>query len=596
MDQEALLTTIDQVVVAAYFLLIISAGFILRRLAARGLTDYFLAGRRVPWWVLGMSGTASNFDMTGTMVVISFVYAIGLQGVWVSMRGGMCLPLGILMVFMGKWLRRSKVMTNAEWMELRFGSGRDGHVARLLSALSNLVVTLAMLVYFVKGTGKFLAVFLPFSPDTCALLMLGVGLLYTTLSGLYGVIYTDVLQEVLMLAASLFVGYYAFVLPDHSATLAYAGPDWNSFLPRWQAEPMDWLHDPTMYQFFGLCIIFWMARGIFEGFGGFTGGYMTQRYFAARNSREASLLTAQWILLLLFRWALIVGVALLALALARQQADVAAELGRDPERTLPVVIGHVIPAGLRGLMVAGLIAAAMSTLDSTLNAGAAYWVRDIYQRYLRPEATKAQLLRQSYVATIGLAVVSVALALGIRNINEIWGWITGPLSAGLFAPVILRWYWARFNGYGFALSTAAGLVAAVAQKAFWPTLPLYYSFPLVWLLSLAVGVVGALATPATSPEVLAAFWQRVRPFGWWRQVTASQPTAAGRRFAGQSFENIRDSLVWLLAVAWHLTGVAVVVALLLHRWSALVVSGLLWLSWTVLLYGLWYRYLDTNER
>ena len=101
------LARVDHIIIILYYAAIIGAGIFFSKRASKGIAAYFLGGRKIPWWAIGMSGTASNFDMTGTMVIISFIYAVGLQGIWVSMRGGMCLPLGILMVYMGKWLRRS---------------------------------------------------------------------------------------------------------------------------------------------------------------------------------------------------------------------------------------------------------------------------------------------------------------------------------------------------------------------------------------------------------------------------------------------------------------------------------------------------------
>ena len=167
---------------------------------------------------------------------------------------------------------------------------------------------------------------------------------------------------------------------------------------------MTWMAAPDMYHFFGLTIVFWIARGLFEGTGGFTGGYIPQRYYAARNEREAGLMTAEWIFLLLFRWALIVGIAVLGLWLAQTHSDLAERLHGDPEKVLPTVIARLIPVGFKGLTIAGLIAAAMSTFDSTVNAGASYWVRDIYQRYITPEADSKQLLRQSYAASLLLSL------------------------------------------------------------------------------------------------------------------------------------------------------------------------------------------------
>jgi len=587
------LALIDNAIIIGYFLVTVFAGIYFSRFASKGITDYFLGGRNIPWWALGMSGTASNFDMTGTMVITSFIFAIGLQGFWVSMRGGLGLPLGIMMVMMGKWLRRSNVMTNAEWMEFRFGGKKDGQAARLLSAVSNLVVTMAFLIYFVKGTGKFLSVYLPFSAATCSLIMIGVALVYTTLSGLYGVICTDVLQEIMILIVAVFIGIKAFTLPGHAQVLASAGNAWNSFVPQWTAGAMNWLADPFIYRLFGLCIVFWIARGLFEGAGGFTGGYMTQRYYSAKNDREAGLMTAEWIVLLFFRWGLIIGAAFLGLALAKDHAAIARVLAADPEKTIPVVIGYVLPAGLRGLIVAGLIAAAMSTFDSTINAGAAYWVRDIYQRFLNPEADERQLIRQSYLSTVMIALISVGLALYVHNINEIWGWITGPLSAGLFAPIILRWYWWRFNGWGFAISTAAGLFTAILIKVISPDLPLYVSFPVTWAVSVAGGIAGALLTRPTDTEVLENFWSKIRPLGFWGKIRKPGDHLPGKNMVR---ENRLDVLTSFFAIMWHIMGVCTVISLLLHKWTTMSLTLACFAALSVIMYFMWYRRLQPREK
>ncbi len=586
------LGSLDLAIIAAYFGLSLAVGLWLRRRASQSADDYFLGGRRIPWWVIGASGTASNFDMTGTMVITAFVFALGLQGFWVAMRGGMCLPLGLLLAFMGAWLRRSRVMTTAEWMELRFGPGPDGQAARLLSAVSNLVVTVAFLTYFVKGVGKFLAVFLPWSPTTCALILVVVALVYTAMSGLYGVIYTDVLQEGLLLVVSVFLGVKAMTLPDHAAVLGSAGGDWASWAPRWTAAPMPWLADPTLYQMFGLCVIFWIARGLLEGASGFTGGYMPQRYYAARSERDAGLLTAEWVVLLLVRWGLVVGAALLALSLSRSSGAIAARLAADPEQALPVVIGNALPAGLRGVAVAGLIAAAMSTFDSTVNAGAAYWVKDIYQRWLRPAAAERALVRQGYLATAGLTVVALVIALSVPNIDSIWRWITGPLSAGLFAPLLLRWYWWRLTGWGFALATAVGLVVSIGLQLAAPQLPLYVGFPATWGASLAAGLIGSWLTPATPRATLRAFWERIRPFGRWRPVLGDVDPAL--RVAARA-EHRRTLLTTPSAVLWHVSGVVGIIAAVLHQWGVLLGALGTFVGLGVLLWEVWYRHLPRAD-
>ena len=591
MESLGYLSAIDQLIILAYFVMVLVVGVYFAKKASQGLTDYFLGGRHIPWWAIGMSGTASNFDMTGTMVIISFFFAIGLQGFWVAMRGGMALPYAIIMVYMGKWLRRSEVMTTAEWMQLRFGDGRAGQWARLLSATANIVVTLSLLVYFIEGAAKFLAIYIPLSPNICAIILIAIAVVYTAMSGFYGVIYTDIVQEILVVTVSIYVGYRAFMLPDQAQLIASTSyPGWDSFWPQWQAAPMTWLANPLIYQAFGVCILFWIARGVFEGTGGFSGGYTPQRFYAARTDREAGLLTAEWILLLLFRWMLVIGTVILGLKLATTNPDIASVLADDPEKTLPVVVSQAIPSGFRGILVAGMVAAAMSTFDSTINAGVSYWINDIYRIYINPQATEHKLLRQSYVSTVAFAVIAVVLSQAVHNINEIWSWITGPLSAGLAGPIVMRWYWWRLNGYGFAIATAAGLISSLILKIATPDLAFYLSFLITLGISVGTGVLISLVTEPTDMATLKTFWLRIRPFGFWRKVTQNVDGALMHQARAEHSTDLSNIAIALL---WQLSSVVTVISLLLHKWSTAVGGAMVFGSLSVVLYFIWYRALQT---
>ena len=587
------LSFLDQLIIIAYFVMILVVGIYFSRKAAKGINEYFLGGRKIPWWAIGMSGSASNFDMTGTMVVISFFFAIGLQGFWVAMRGGMALPYGILMVYMGKWLRRSRVMTTAEWMKLRFGDGRAGKLARLLSSTSNIIVTLSLLVYFIEGAAKFLAIYIPFSPTICSILMIAIAVIYTSMSGFYGVIYTDIVQEILVLIVSVYIGYQAFTLPDHAQVIASASyPGWSSFIPRWQAAPMTWLDNPLIYQAFGLCIIFWIARGLFEGTGGFSGGYTPQRFYATKSDRDASLLTAEWILLLLFRWTLVMGTVILGLKLAVSNPEIAELLAADPEKTLPIVVSEAIPSGVRGILIAGLVAAAMSTFDSTINAGVSYWIRDIYQLYINPDADEKMLVRQSYLSTIAFAVIALILSQTIANINEIWSWITGPLSAGLAGPIVMRWYWWRFNGYGFAIATAIGLLTSLLIKITSPDMAFSLAFLTTLAISFFSGIAVSYLTQPTEMSTLKNFWLQIRPFGFWGKVR----NQVDAKIVKQSHTaNAIDLSNIFFAVIWQLSGVVTVISLLLHQWFSAGIGAILLVSFGIFLYFNWYKKLRITE-
>ena len=593
METLGSLSTIDIFIIITYFVTVIAVGIYFSKTASTGITNYFLGGKTIPWWAIGMSGTASNFDMTGTMVVISFFFAIGLQGFWVAMRGGMALPYAILMIYMGKWLRRSDVMTTAEWMQLRFGQGRAGQLARLLSATSNMIVTLSLLVYFVEGAAKFLSIYLPLSPTVCAILMIVVAVLYTAMSGFYGVIYTDIVQEILILSVSVYIGYQAFTLPDQAQVIATATyPHWDSFIPQWEAAPMTWLDNPLIYQSFGLCIIFWVAKGLFEGTGGFIGGYTPQRFYAARNDRDTGLLTLEWILLLLFRWILVMGTVILGLKLASTNPEIGRLLAEDPEKTLPIVMSEAIPAGVRGLLVSGMVAAAMSTFDSTINAGVAYWVRDIYQVYLHPRASERKLMQQSYLGTIAFAVIAIILSQAIQNINEIWSWITGPLSAGLAAPIVMRWYWWRLNGYGFAIATTAGLVASLAFKLTLPDLAFYLTFMATLSISVVGGLLGSYMTAPTDMDTLKRFWLRIKPFGFWGPVRDQLDPQLVQTYA---LSNANDLFNVVFGVGWQLSSVVTVISLLLHKWVTTALGASVFGGLSVVLYFTWYQKLEATD-
>ncbi|CAN0571791.1 unnamed protein product, partial [Laminaria digitata] len=136
------LATVDWIIVIGFLVVVTIMGFVLSRAASGGLNDYFLGGNKIPWWVLGISTSTSNFDMSGTMIIVAAVFALGYKGFLVEIRGGVGLSLAFLLVFLAKWLRRSRVMTSAEWMKLRFGTDRQGRAAHLLSAIATIVLRL----------------------------------------------------------------------------------------------------------------------------------------------------------------------------------------------------------------------------------------------------------------------------------------------------------------------------------------------------------------------------------------------------------------------------------------------------------------------
>ncbi|MCX7971005.1 MAG: sodium:solute symporter, partial [Negativicutes bacterium] len=301
----------DYAVILAYLVILLIIGFYLRARASRSLDDYFLAGRSLPWWALGISGMASWLDLTGTMLVTSLLFVMGPKGLLLEFRGGACLVLVFLMVYIGKWQRRSRLMTNAEWMIFRFGDGFGGTFARLSAVLAAIVGTVGMLAYAIKGVGLFLSMFLPYTPIVCAAIMVAVTCIYLVQSGFYGVVVTDVFQSVCILVGVIFIVWLAVskIAGVDVAALALqvtGQTDWTATIPAWQEKfPKGY----EQYDYLTLIVLFFLTKTIFQSMG-VTGD---NRYFAARDERESGLLamTSGWSMVM--RWPLMMGAALLGL-------------------------------------------------------------------------------------------------------------------------------------------------------------------------------------------------------------------------------------------------------------------------------------------
>ena len=598
--------SVDYLIVMLYILGMVLVGLYFQRKAASGIDSYFLGNRNLPWWALGASGMSSNLDISGTMIIVALVYAIGAKGFYIEIRGGVTLIMAFLMIFMGKWNRRAGVMTLAEWMKFRFGDDKEGKLARLITAITSLIMTIAMVTYFSIGGGKFLDEFLGIpsflglpSEFWAASVLIVLAMIYTVASGLYGVIWTDVFQGTLIFLAIVYIvvralsidlpGEFFVSMPLKEAAgggfKAYLTSlnDWTSVMPKWNLN-IDSNSVYSMYNLFGIAIMFYLFKTVIEGSGG-TGNYMIQRYFAAKNDREAGLLSLFWTFLLSFRWPFIGAMAVWGVSLATQITD--------PEMVLPAVVA-TLPIGIKGFLVAGLMAAAMSTFDSTVNAGAAYWVKDIYLERINPKANHKKQMRQSYMASIIIVIIGLGLMLVIKNINDIWGWITMSIGAGMIIPQLIRWYWWRLNGYGYAIGMASGTIAAILWKILAPEgTAEYLAFIFSAGLSLVGTIIGTLATEPTDEKVLLNFYKKTRPFGFWSKIRNKFSTEFIIKI---NSENRRDIFSIFFAVPWQCCLFLMWLMLAMKRFDNFLILLILTIILSIVLYISWFRHLSTEVR
>ncbi len=597
LPENGLLAGIDYAVIAAYLLGIMALGLWLERKARGSIDAYFLGNRNLPWWALGASGMASNMDIAGTMVIAALVYSLGVKGFFIEIRGGIVLIMAFFMIFMGKWTRRAQVMTLAEWMKLRFGEGREGRTARLISAIMNLVVSIWIISYFAVGGGKFFGELMGIDDRVASVALILLTMVYTAASGFYGVVWTDVVQGGLVLIAVLYVIYMAMTQVELPAEFTVSVPDGHGSFEAVRTTLNDWAAvlppfeiglpgDYSRYNLFGITIFFYLLKTCIEGFAG-AGGYTSQRYCAARSDREAGLLSLFWILLLSFRWPLVMGLALLGIHYGMTTGEII-----DPELVLPTVIANYMPAGMKGLVIACFMAAAMSTFTAVINAGAAYWVKDIYQGMINPNASSRALIWHSRLATVAIVVLGLAFSFDSVNINDIWGWITMAFGTGLFVPLLLRWYWWRYNGYGFAAGTVFGMLAAVVLRFAKIDVPEYMSFLLPSAISLFGALLGTYLTPPTPRETLVNFVRITRPFGFWGDIHQSLSVSEQQAIRT---ETRRDLAAVLFAVPWQLVLFMAGMMLVLKRWESFVGLAMLFAVLSFGLYWFWFRHLASSQ-
>ncbi|MDA0736701.1 MAG: sodium:solute symporter [Bacteroidetes bacterium] len=589
---------IDYSIIIVYLLILIGIGIYLQKRASKSTESFFLGDKNMPWWALGASGMASNLDVSGTMIIAALIYALGVQGFFIEIRGGVVLILAFFMIFMGKWNRRAEVMTTAEWMEFRFGKGKQGEAARVLAAIAQLIFAIWAITYFIQGAGIFLSEILGISPDLAAILMISLCAFYAALSGLYGVVYTEVFQGGLILFVIIYVVSHVMInitLPETFVVSVPMGDgqfqqitqnlkDWSSFLPRWE---MNVPGEYSQYNLIGLATIMYIFRSSIDGMSG-SGGYMIQRFYAAKNEREVGLLSVFWIFLLSFRWPFIMSIAILGISFSQT-----GQVIDNPETVLPKVLMEVFPVGIKGLLVAGLLAAAMSTYVAIVNSGAAYWVNDLYQRFIRPEATNKQLILHSRVASIAIVVLGLLSTYLFTSLNDVWGFLTMGFGVGLIVPQFIRWYWWRFNGYGYAGGTILGMITAITIRFVIEDIPEMPSF----YLTAAITFVGSIAIsymfPPTNSEDLEHFYSKTRPFGFWGPVRAK---FSDEIIAPIAAENRRDIMATFFAVPWMLFLGITPMMVVTKQWTYALICGSILLVLSVVLYFIWYKHLSKSVK
>ena len=585
---------IDIAIIAAYIVATVGIGFWISKRASKSIQHYFLGGNTIPWYMLGLSNASGMFDISGTMWMVYLLFVYGLKSVWIPWLWPVFNQI-FMMVFLSIWLRRSNVMTGAEWIKFRFGEDRGAHMAHIIVVVFAILNVIGFLAYGFIGIGKFAAAFLPWelaaSPQAnvnlYGLIITAIATLYVVKGGMFSVVFTEVLQFFIMTVACIWVGIIAMhhVSPEMLDAAIPAG--WRDLFFGWTLD-LDWsgIMDAANaaiqedgWNLFTIFFLLMLFKGYLQSAAGPAPNYDMQRVLSARTPRDAAKMSGFVSLALLIpRYMLITGLTVLALVFFSDQLN-AMGAAVDFELVLPFAMREFMPVGLLGLLIAALLAAFMSTYAATVNAAPAYIVNDIYKRYINPDASEKTYVWMSYATSIAVVIVGTAFGFFIPSLNEIVLWIVGALYGGYTAANVLKWYWWRFNSWGYFWGMAAGIIAAAVvpwamtlifgEGAFGAARPVY-AFPAILVLSVIGCVAGSYLTPPDDEEVLKDFYLKVRPWGFWgpirEKVQAEHPQMKPNENFWRDMFNIVVGIIWQTALTT--TGIYLVI----EEWTYLAIS------------------------
>jgi Na+/proline symporter len=507
------------------------------------------------------------------------------------------------MVYLSAWLRRSNVMTGAEWIVTRFGSGRGARLSHLIVVFYALVSVIGFLTYAFKGIGKFAVNFLPWqlSANQYALILMGITTFYVVKGGMFSVVVTEVIQFCILSVSSIAIGLIAMarVSPEMLHRAVPAG--WDRLFFGWTLN-LNWsgLIDSVNakiaqdgYSLFGIFFMMLLFKGILVSTAGPAPNYDMQRILSTKTPREASLMSAWVNVVLIFpRYFMITGLSVLALVFYSDQIR---EMGAniDFEMVLPYALGRFVPVGLLGLLMAGLLAAFMSNFAATVNAAPPYIVNDIYKRFINPDASPRTYVRLSYLSSFGVVVAGITVGWFVGSINSVIQWIVSALWGGYTASNVLKWYWWRFNGYGYFWGMVAGIGSSLVLPLALPHTSPLNAFPLLLAISMAGCLAGTLLTPAEDFEVLKSFYKRVRPWGFWgpvlRQVLREDPSFKPNR------DFRRDMFNVVVGISWQTSLVALPIYIVIRNTSAAMAALAVVVVTSVVLKFSWYDHLREME-
>lgn len=597
------LSGLDYAIIIAYFLIVLGVGLWISKLARNNLDQYFLGGNKIKWYFLGLSNASGMFDISGVMWTVTLLFVYGLKSAWIPWLWPVWNQV-FVMIFLAVWIRRSNVMTGASWILTRF-SGRGGMLSKNIIIVFAVIGAIGFIAYFFEGIGKFCATILPWdlsfqnqiftisSENVYALIIVGITTLYTLRGGMMSVVATEVFQYIIMTISSIAIAVIAFNAVGNSDIMEVVPEGWDKMFFGWKMD-LDWsaslpqLNDKIAsdgFEWIGALFMMMLFKGFFSSLAGPVPGYDMQRLLSTRTPFEAAKMSGFTIAVLFSpRYLMIAAFAVLAIVFLTP--EMASNPQIDFETILPTAIASFLPAGLKGLLLAGLMAAFMGTFAAVVNAAPAYIANDLLKNSLLPGKTEKTYVRYGYLSSFILVLVGVFFGFFASSLNAITLWITASLYGGYTAANVLKWVWWRFNGYGYFWGMLAGLLVSSTKLIFFGEWIDIYFFPIIFAFSILGCLLGSYLTPPDDIKVLKSFYKNVRPWGFWKPILLEVQKEDSTFQPNGRFS--MDMLNVVIGIVWQMALVVWPIFLMIKKWDALILSLAVVAITSLSLKYLWY--------
>lgn len=538
------LELLDWVVVFGYLLISIGIGIFVVKHDSKNITDFFVAGRNLPWWLLGTSIAATWFATDAPLAVTALVRTKGIYGNWLWWYLG----TGIMMMvfFYAKYWRRAQILTDAEMIELRY-SGKSASVLRGFTAVFfGVFKNCISLGWIMLAMLKFCNVMTGWSAEFALGITLTLALIHTLISGIKGVVILDMLHFSAGTISSILFAILVLIqvggptaLSEKLAASTSAPLGITDMLPN-----ISHIGTTEMIAFVCLIGVLWLGQAQGDG-------YIVQRLFSAKNEKHA-IKASLWfavagVVILTWPW-IVVGLGSIVILPISGASEA---LLADPELTYPMMINEVLPVGLRGLLVAAFMAAFMSTVDTHLCWGGSYMVNDIYKRFVNNKANDNHYLLVSRISIVFLLLLSALAAWQMDSIAGAWIYIIEIISS-IAIILMLRWFWWRINAWSEITSMLSALILAngflwvqwlhnfdFVSDSVMEMVNGWYSKDLaliratiLLLLCTCISILVTFITKPVDNTTLLNFYIKVRPKGWWgpiaKQVSESSDNSSSQ--------------------------------------------------------------------